>query len=116
MMKRLLGIKRSATENMPTFSENLRKGLEGIGLDYLGLMTGHEEETHAFESPGEGGFIIYYQEDQRFKIWDSNNIFERVDAIITPIGVTTSLIQRTYGYLKRLSEDKGYKWFGGEVE
>jgi hypothetical protein len=114
-MTRILRIKRSESEDMLTFSDNLEKALEQIGLENIGrLGTWHTAgprfpSTYGFESTGEGGFIVEYEENHEVCRDISRSGTIKVDAILVPLGATGSLVQRTYEHLKQVSVERGYE-------
>ena len=114
-MTRLFRIKKSESEDMPEFSDNLEKALEGIGLENAGrigkwAVAGPRfPSTYGFESAGEGGFIVEYEENQEVYSDISRSDAINVDAVLVPLGATGSLVQRTYEHLKQVSAERGYE-------
>ncbi|GEM_PF-5293159 len=114
-MTRIFRIKKSEAEGMPTFRINLERALEESGLENIGrIETGGVTNqrfpiTYGFESAGEGGFIVQYEEGLELYSALSERDIIKVDATLCPLGATGSLVQRTYEYLKQVSAKRGYE-------
>jgi hypothetical protein len=102
MTRRILHLRKKTTEDMPTFQDRLEKQLSEIGLEDLGRFgrwtSGGSRfpSTHGFESIGEGGFVVEYEENKKTYTEHSNRDTTETDATIIPIGATGSLVERTF--------------------
>ncbi len=113
-MTRLLRITKLKSEDMSTFSDNLEKVLEGLGLDSIGRIGNYHTagpqfpSTYGFESTGEGGFIVDFDEGKMANSGFSQSSTIETDAIIIPLGATGSLVQRVYDRLEQVGKESGY--------
>ncbi len=118
-MVRVLHIKKPEVFEMSEVKEQLEDlltrelGLEKMGrIDTWQVGEGNFPSIYAFQSAGEGGFIVEYRPATRVNIRHLGKDSEIVDVSIDPIGTTGSLLHRVYSRLKdEFTTDGGYKTF-----
>jgi len=110
-VERRLYIGRTDEGHMVDFIDRLEKSLESIGLEnlrFLGKFINAYTGAYGFQSTGEGGFVVEFEENQEVRFNGELFTDNRIDAVIRPIGATGSLIQRTYEHLKEECKKRGY--------
>lgn len=117
-MARVLHIKKPENVEMQELKNKLDDLLtSGLGLEKLGRIgtwqvgDGNFPSICAFQSAGEGGFIVEYCPATRVNLDTSQRNQELVDVSIDPIGTTGSLIHRVYNKLKDEFITQGYQTF-----
>ena len=102
-MVRVLHIKKSEFFEMSELKDKLENlltrelGLEKLGrIDTWQVGDGNFPSIYAFQSAGEGGFIVEYRPATRINLDISQRNQELVDVSINPIGTTGSMTHMVY--------------------
>jgi hypothetical protein len=116
-MPRVLYIIKPKEKTLHQLKDDLEATLSSIGLEKLGRVGNFEvagpafPSNYAFESAGEGGFLLTYGENGRTFKDTSRRDTVTTHVTFVPIGATGSLVQRTYEHLKIFGDEMGYKVF-----